>query len=161
MNPSTRPTNPAEHDLDTLLAGTRTRQWPGSARNTRVEEFLMMQSKKAQSSPVRRLSLWIGAGLLAATGVVYGAARIYERYTVRVEANGVASEHQVEAGPDGAATLVVPTNGGGQATIQVGRDDGQVHVNVEATGASGETTVQVSSDGTRTVKETKQAPAKK
>lgn len=145
-----------DRELDSLIAATREREWPGPARNTRIEEFIMHESTRQNgSSRARRAGLLFGIGGLMLAGAVYGATRLYEQYRVKLTVNGVQSEHTVEAGPDGTAMMEVQLPGGGQARVLVGPenvgDDGQIHVALVAgvelnPGEQGEVTATVEAD---------------
>ncbi len=140
-----------DRELDSLLAATREREWPGSARNTRIEEFIMHEATRQNgSSRARRAGLLFGIGGLMLAGAVYGATRLYEQYRVRLTVNGVQSEHTVEAGPDGTALMEVQLPGGGHARVLVGPEnvggDGQIHVGLTVEGGPGEASATVTAD---------------
>lgn len=128
-----RNTAPDTGALDRLLQEASGRDWPGPDTNPRIEELLMNEIAKKRAPC--RLRLLLGLGALMATGAVFGAARLYEEYTVRIECNGTTFERTVQAGPDGTASFQVPLDGGGAATILVGPgnvgDDGQIQVSIE------------------------------
>jgi hypothetical protein len=141
-------TNPgAAGTLDRLLQEAAGREWPGPNRNPRIEEFLMNEVTKKQRS---RLGLLLGLGTLLATGAVFGAARLYQEYTVQIQCNGQTIERTVQAGPDGTATFDVALDGGGTATVLVGPGnagpDGQIQVAVECVSGTDECTVQTTAD---------------
>jgi hypothetical protein len=103
-------------------------EWPGADRHGRIEEYLMSQyvtvpSAIPASGRRRRLAGWVGAGALLASGLVYGSVRLYERYIVNVNVNGVDHIKAVEPGPDGTALIEVPTPNGGKARILVGPEN--------------------------------------
>lgn len=144
-----------DQKLEAMIAATRDWAWPGSLRNTTIEEFLMKESKR-KGRGVRAGILW-GVGVLLTGGAVLGATRLYERYHVRLTVNGVESEHTVEAGPDGTALMEVEMPGGGHARVLVGAEnvgpDGQIHVGLWAEDGGDKNSNNRSATAGRTVPE--------
>lgn len=82
----------------------------------------------------RRPGLWLGAGALLASGLVYGSVRLYDRYKVRVNVNGVEHIHEVQSGPDGTAMVEVTLPDGKKARMLVGPEnkgpDGEIRAGI-------------------------------
>ena len=149
----------AERELDALLCAERDREWPGPARNVRIEEFLMNEAKKGSPARARRAGVLFGVAGLLTAGAVFGATRLYEQYRVRLNVNGVETEHTVEAGPDGTAMMEVDLPNGGHVKLLVGKDnigaDGKIDVGVRVEGGAGETTTTVDAEGVESAPNTK------
>ncbi len=124
----------SDETLDKFLSVAGSLDWPGPARNPKFEEFLMVQAESDRARRSRRSRLFLTLGVLLAGGTVFGAAKLYESYRVRVNVNGMTHERDVTPGPDGTATIVEQLDGGGQATIIVGPEnigaDGKIHVGI-------------------------------
>jgi hypothetical protein len=121
----------ADAALDRLLQEAATRQWPGRSHHPRIEEFLMNEiAKKGRS---RRWGMLLGLGALLTTGAVFGAARLYDQYTVRVEWNGQVYEGVADVALDGSASMDIALEGCGSGTVYIepGGEEGQVTVSVE------------------------------
>jgi hypothetical protein len=155
MNTSTRMNASAVPGemLDRLLQEAGSREWPGPNRNPRIEEFLMNEVTKHQRSR-RRFGLFLGLGALMATSAVFGAARLYDRYAVRVEWNGQVYEGVAEVDLDGSASMDLALDGcEGTVYIQPVGEDGQVNVSVECqpSGESCDLGTQEGADGEVTI----------
>lgn len=115
--------------LDRLLQEAAGRDWPGPNRNPRIEEFLMNQIADKKRS--RRLAMFLGLGTLLATGAVFGAARLYEEYSVRVVCdNGQTYEGTFVANADGSGTMDVTLADGspGQLVFVPAGQEGELAV---------------------------------
>lgn len=124
----------SDEALDKFLSVAGSPDWPGPARNPKFEEFLMVQAESDRARRFRRSRFFLTLGVLLAGGTVFGAAKLYESYRVRVNVNGMTHERDVTPGPDGTATIVEQLEGGGKATIIVGPEnigaDGKIHVGI-------------------------------
>lgn len=124
----------SDETLDKFLSVAGSLDWPGPARNPKFEEFLMVQAESDRARRLRRSKFFLTLGVLLAGGTVFGAAKLYESYRVRVNINGVTHERDVTPGPDGTATIVEQLAGGGKAQIIVGPEnigaDGKIHVGI-------------------------------
>ncbi|MBK7404979.1 MAG: hypothetical protein IPJ41_10180 [Phycisphaerales bacterium] len=142
----------SRRQFERSLHAVASHDWPGSGANARVDAFLS-RSSPAPSRSRPGLPLWIGIGTLALAGAGYAGTRIYEHYTLRLTVNGTTTEHQVEIGDDGTGTLVMPLNGGDQATFVVGPDnagpDGsiQVELRLDSTGQGDGSPTEIQIDG--------------
>lgn len=124
----------SDETLDKFLFEAGSLDWPGPARNPKFEEFLMVHAESDRTRRLRGSKLFLTLGVLLAGGTVFGAAKLYESYRVRVNVNGVTHERDVTPGPDGTATIVEQLAGGGKARIIVGPEnigaDGKIHVGI-------------------------------
>ena len=134
----------AEQRLESLIAAARVRDWPGPVRNSRIEEFIMLQAAQRNGAGrARRAGLLFGIGGLMLAGAVYGANRLYNQIIVHGSVNGVEFVGTVQTDENGIATMLVPTPDGGQCTVIVGaenvEDDGAAHFSLSTGENTGET----------------------